>query len=149
MYEQIKSDLVAAMKAQEKFKLEVLRMLKSALMNEEINLGGNGSGLTDEQVLAVIKREVKKRNSSIEEYEKYGKMETVEQLKQEVEILSVYLPPEMSDEELEAKVSEILAELGVTDIKGMGLAMKEIGARLGASADMSKVSKLVKDKLSN
>ena len=149
MYEQIKSDLVAAMKAQEKFKLEVLRMLKSALMNEEINLGGNGSGLTDEQVLAVVKREVKKRNSSIEEYEKYGKMETVEQLKQEVEILSVYLPPEMSDEELETKVSEILAELGVTDIKGMGLAMKEIGARLGASADMSKVSKLVKDKLSN
>jgi len=149
MYEQIKSDLVAAMKAQEKFKLEVLRMLKSALMNEEINLGGNGSGLTDEQVLAVIKREVKKRNSSIEEYEKYGKTETVEQLKQEVEILSVYLPPEMSDEELEAKVDEILTELGVTDIKGMGLAMKEIGARLGASADMSKVSKLVKDKLNN
>jgi hypothetical protein len=149
MYEQIKSDLVAAMKAQEKFKLEVLRMLKSALMNEEISLGGNGSGLTDEQVLAVIKREVKKRNSSIEEYEKYGKTETVEQLKQEVEILSVYLPPEMSDEELEAKVDEIIAELGVTDIKGMGLAMKEIGARLGASADMSKVSKLVKDKLNN
>ena len=149
MYEQIKSDLVAAMKAQEKFKLEVLRMLKSALMNEEINLGGNGSGLTDEQVLAVIKREVKKRNSSIEEYEKYGKTETVEQLKQEVEILSVYLPPEMSDEELAQKVDEIIAELGVTDIKGMGLAMKEIGARLGASADMSKVSKLVKDKLSN
>jgi hypothetical protein len=149
MYEQIKSDLITAMKAQEKFKLEVLRMLKSALMNEEIQLGGNGSGLTDEQVLAVIKREVKKRNSSIEEYEKYGKTETVEQLKQEVEILSVYLPPEMSDEELESKVDEIIAELGVTDIKGMGLAMKEIGARLGASADMSKVSKLVKDKLNN
>ena len=149
MYEQIKSDLITAMKAQEKFKLEVLRMLKSALMNEEIQLGGNGSGLTDEQVLAVIKREVKKRNSSIEEYEKYGKTETVEQLKQEVEVLSVYLPPEMSDEELEKKVDEILAELGVSDIKGMGLAMKEIGARLGASADMSKVSKLVKDKLNN
>ena len=78
MFDQIKRDLVDTMKSGDKFKLGVIRMLKSALQNEEITLGGNGSGLTDDQVLTVIKREVKKRNSSIEEYNKYGKEEMVQ-----------------------------------------------------------------------
>ena len=147
MYETVKKDLVAAMKAGDKFKLNVIKMLKSALMNEEINLGGNGSGLTDDQVLAVIKREVKKRNSSIEEYTKYGKVDTVEELKKEVDILSVYLPEEMSEEELAKHVDEIIAEVGAETIKDMGRVMKELTAKYGSSIDMSKASGIVKSKL--
>ncbi len=147
MYETVKKDLVAAMKAGDKFKLNVIKMLKSALMNEEINLGGNGSGLTDDQVLAVIKREVKKRNSSIEEYTKYGKVDTVEELKKEVEILSVYLPEEMSDEELSKHVDEIIAEVGAETIKDMGKVMKELTSKYGSVIDMSKASSIVKSKL--
>jgi len=147
MYEQVKKDLIKAMKSGDKFKLSVIKMLKSALMNEEINLGGNGSGLTDDQVLAVIKREVKKRNGSIEEYTKYGKMDAVEDLKKEVEVLSIYLPEEMSDEELNKHIDEIIAEVGASSIKDMGRVMKELTAKYASQIDMGKASGFVKAKL--
>lgn len=148
MYEQIKKDLVEAMKSGDKFKLSVIRMLKSALQNEEINLGGNGSGLNDDQVLTVIKREVKKRNGSIEEYTKYNKLDAVEDLKKEVEILSAYLPEEMSEEELNTHIDEIIAEIGAESIKDMGKVMKEVTSRYGSVVDMGKASSIVKSKLS-
>ena len=147
MYDQIKKDLVDAMKSGDKFKLGVIRMLKSALQNEEITLGGNGSGLTDDQVLTVIKREVKKRNGSIEEYTKYNKLDAVEDLKKEVEILSTYLPEEMSEEELTKHIEEVIAEIGAETIKDMGRVMKEITAKYGSVVDMSKASQIVKSKL--
>lgn len=146
MFEKVKSDLIAAMKEQDKFKLDVIRMLKSAIQNEAI---AQKKDLSDDEVIGVIKREVKKRNSSIEEYTKYGKMEMVESLKKEIEILSVYLPEELSDEALTAIIDEVIAELGATDMKAMGGVIKAVGAKVGASADMSKVSKIVKEKLSN
>ena len=147
MYEQVKKDLIEAMKSGDKFKLSVIKMLKSALMNEEINLGGNGSGLTDDQVLTVIKREVKKRNGSIEEYTKYGKMDAVEDLKKEVEVLSTYLPEEMSEEELTKHIEEIIAEIGAESIKDMGRVMKELTAKYASQIDMGKASSIVKAKL--
>ncbi len=147
MYEQVKKDLIEAMKSGDKFKLSVIKMLKSALMNEEINLGSNGSGLTDDQVLAVIKREVKKRNGSIEEYTKYGKLDAVEDLKKEVEILSTYLPEEMSEEELTKHIDEIIAEIGAESIKDMGRVMKELTAKYASQIDMGKASSIVKSKL--
>ena len=147
MYEQVKKDLIEAMKSGDKFKLSVIKMLKSALMNEEINLGSNGTGLTDDQVLAVIKREVKKRNGSIEEYTKYGKLDAVEDLKKEVEILSTYLPEEMSEEELTKHIDEIIAEIGAESIKDMGRVMKELTAKYASQIDMGKASSIVKSKL--
>lgn len=147
MYDQIKKDLIEAMKSGDKFKLGVIKMLKSALMNEEINLGGNGSGLTDDQVLAVIKREVKKRNGSIEEYTKYGKTDAVEDLKKEVEVLSVYLPEEMSEEELTKHIDEIISEINAESIKDMGRVMKELTAKYASQIDMGKASNIVKAKL--
>ena len=97
MFNTIKCDLTNAMKEKDKFKLDCIRMLKSSLQMEEINLKHE---LTDDEVLAVIKREVKKRNSSIEEYKKYRKDDVVASLQKEIDILSVYLPEELSDDEL-------------------------------------------------
>jgi hypothetical protein len=148
MYEQIRQDLTEAMKSGDKFKLGVIRMLKAALMNEEVALHGNGQGLSDEEVITVVKREVKKRNTSIEEYTKFNKMDVVEDLKKEVEIMSVYLPPEMSEEELIKAVDEIIEEVKPESIKDMGRIMKEVTSKYGSSVDMSKVSKIVKEKLS-
>lgn len=145
MFEKVKSDLIAAMKEQDKFKLDVIRMLKSAIQNESI---AQKKDLTDDEVIGVIKREVKKRNSSIEEYTKYGKLETVESLKKEIEILSVYLPEELSDEALEAIIDETIKEVNATSMKEMGTVIKTVASKVGASADMSKVSKIVKEKLS-
>ena len=145
MFEQIKKDLLEAMKAQNKEKLGVIRMLKSALQLEEIEAK---HALSDDEVLAVIKREVKKRNSSIEEFTKYGKMEAVEDLKKEVAILSEYLPAALSLEELQVIIDEVIASIGATDIKQMGAVIKGVGAKCGARADMGQVSKIVKEKLS-
>ena len=148
MYDQIRKDLVEAMKSGDKFKLNVIRMIKAALMNEETSMGrSREQGLSDEEVIAVIKREVKKRNSSIEEYTKYNRMDTVEELKKEVEILSTYLPEEMSEEELTKHIEEVIAEIGAETIKDMGKVMKEITAKYGSVVDMSKASQIVKSKL--
>lgn len=145
VFDKIKSDLTTAMKERDKFKLDVIRMLKTAVQNEQI---AKMHELSDDEILTVIKREVKKRESSKEEYEKYGKLETVESLTKEIEILSVYLPEEMSDEALMTIIDETIAEVGATSMKEMGTVIKTVAAKVGAAADMSKVSKIVKEKLS-
>lgn len=145
MFDQIKKDLISAMKEQDKFKLDVIRMLKSAVQLEAIE---KKKDLSDDEVITVIKREVKKRNSSIEEYKKYGKTEVVESLQKEIDILSTYLPEELSDEAIEKVVDETIAELNASSMKEMGLVIKTVGSKIGNQADMSKVSSLVKEKLS-
>lgn len=145
MFEKIKADLMLAMKEKDKFKLDCLRMLKSAVQNESIAMKKD---LSDDEVLAVIKREVKKRHSSIEEYTKFNKLDTVESLKKEIEVLSIYLPEEMSEDALIQVIEETIAELNATSMKDMGGVIKAVGTKVGAAADMSKVSKIVKEKLS-
>ncbi|MBD9115458.1 GatB/YqeY domain-containing protein [bacterium] len=145
MFDKVKSDLLASMKEQDKFKLGVLRMLKSALQMEQINIGHD---LTDEETLTVIRREVKKRNSSIQEYEKFGKTDTVQDLKQEVEILESYLPAMLSDEEVEKIIDEVIETFENPDIKSMGKIISLVKEKTNGNADMSKVSALVKERLS-
>lgn len=145
MMENVAKDLTSAMKEQDKFTLSVLRMLKSALQLEKIS---KKHDLTDDEVIAVVKRQVKTRKDSISEYEQYNKMEEVENLKKEIEVLSKYLPPELSKEEIEKVLDDIFAEIKPESIKDMGKIMKEATAKLGNAADMSLVSSLVKEKLS-
>lgn len=145
MFDKVKSDLLASMKEQDKFKLGVLRMLKSALQMEQINIGHD---LTDEETLTVIRREVKKRNSSIQEYEKFGKIDTVQDLKHEVEILESYLPAMLSDEEVEKIIDEVIETFENPDIKSMGKIISLVKEKTNGNADMSKVSALVKERLS-
>ena len=141
----ILSDMTTAMKEQNKFDLSVLRMLKSAIQLEKINLKHD---LSDEEVMVVIKRQVKQRKDSISEYEKYGKNEEVDNLNKEISCLQKYLPAELSEEEINVKLDEIFDELKPESMKDMGRVMKEATSRLGAGADGSLVSKLVKDRLS-
>ena len=145
MFDKVKSDLLASMKEQDKFKLGVLRMLKSALQMEQINIGHD---LTDEETLTVIRREVKKRNSSIQEYKKFGKTDTVQDLKHEVEILESYLPAMLSDEEVEKIIDEVIETFENPDIKSMGKIISLVKEKTNGNADMSKVSALVKERLS-
>lgn len=145
MFDKVKSDLLASMKEQDKFKLGVLRMLKSALQMEQINIGHD---LTDEETLTVIRREVKKRNSSIQEYEKFGKIDTVQDLKHEVEILESYLPTMLNDEEVEKIIDEVIETFENPDIKSMGKIISLVKEKTNGNADMSKVSALVKERLS-
>lgn len=143
MFEKINEDLKTSMKEQDKFSLGVLRMLKSALQLESIN---KKSDLNDDEVIAVIKKQVKMRMDSISEFEKFNKTEEIDTLQKEIELLKKYLPEEMSEEELDQKIEEIFTKLNPTSMKDMGTIMKELQS-IASRADMSIVSKKVKDKI--
>ncbi len=144
MNNKIAEDLKLAMKSGDKFKLSVLRMLKSALQLESIS---KKHELSDDEVLSVIKKQVKTRKDSIEEFKKYGKDEEVAKLEQEIEILNAYLPEEMTEEEIIKVIDEVFNDLKPTSMKEMGMVMKELNTKI-TNADMSLVSKLVKERLS-
>lgn len=145
MYEKINEDLKNAMKEKDTFKLSVLRMLKSALQLEQI---AKKHELDDNEIAAVLKKQVKVRKDSLEEYKKYDKTELVESLEKEITILDAYLPEEMSESEISEIVKSAVEEIKPTSMKDMGLVMKKVNELLvGKNADMSLVSKLVKEQI--
>ncbi|MEG0794429.1 MAG: GatB/YqeY domain-containing protein [Bacilli bacterium] len=139
----INNDLKDSMKNADRFSLSVLRMLKSALQLEQIS---KKHELADDEVLSVIKKQVKVRKDSVEEYKNYSKMDEVKSLENEIELLSKYLPAEMSEEEINKIINETFEELNPTSIKDMGNIMKSLTAKI-TNADMSLVSKIVREKL--
>ena len=146
MFEKVNNDLVAAMKSGDKFTLSVLRMLKSAIIYEQTN--GEKHELTDDDIMSVIKKQVKTRKTSMEEYLSYDRKDLADNLQKEIDILSKYLPEELSDEELTKIIDGIITELKPDGMKGMGMVIKAVSAKCGAAADMKKVSSIVKEKLS-
>lgn len=144
--EKINNDLKEAMKSGDKFKLSVLRMLKSALQLEAIK---EKKELSDEEVMGVIKRNVKQRKDSIAEFEKYNKQEEIVNLEKEIEILKAYLPEELSEEQIDEEISKVFEEVKPASMKDMGKMMKMLTEKIGTVADMSLVSKKVKDRLMN
>ena len=147
MLEEINNDLKTAMKEHDSFKLSVIRMLKSALQLEQI---AKKHELDDSEVTSVIKKQVKLRKDSIPEYDKYGNVDSVQDPEKEIEILSSYLPEEMSKEEIEKFVDEVIAEINPESIKEMGKVMKRLNEVLAnKNADMSLASSLVKEKLNH
>ena len=147
MIENINNDLKTAMKEKDSFKLSVLRMLKSALQLEQI---AKKHELSDQEVSTVIKKQVKIRKDSLAEYQKYGSLDFVESLEQEIAILDSYLPAEMEEAEIIATIDSVFAETLPNGIKDMGKVMKILNEKLASqNADMSLVSKIVKEKLNN
>ena len=147
MNNKINEDLKSAMKEKDTFKLSVLRMLKSALQMEQI---AKKHELSDTEVASVIKKQVKVRKDSVEEYKEYGKDDSVKDLEQEITILEAYLPEEMSQAEIEEVINSVFETVKPTSMKDMGSVMKNVNELLAdKNADMSLVSKLVKEKLSN
>ncbi len=144
LYETITKDMTSAMKAGDKFSLSVYRMLKSALQMEQINLKHE---LSDEEVISVIKKQVKIRKDSITEFTKYGRDEQASQLEKEIQVLSSYLPEQLSEEEVKEQIRLAMEEVKPTSMKDMGKVMSVLQKKIGSVADMSMVSALVKEKL--
>ena len=145
----LKQDLTAAMKAGNDMVKSTLRMALAAIMNAEV-AGDVAVELPDDQVLKVLQAESKKRLESAEIYSSNGRVEAAAQERAEAEILAVYLPAAISDEELAAVVAEEVAAAaaaGNEGAKAMGLVVKAVRARVGSSADGSKIATLVKDAL--
>lgn len=147
MFEKVNNDLVAAMKSGDKFTLSVLRMLKSAIIYEQTN--GEKHELTDDDIMSVIKKQVKTRKTSMEEYLSYGRKDLADNLQKEIDILSKYLPEELSDEELTKIIDEIITELKPDGMKGMGMVIKAVSAKCGAAADMKKLVQSLKKSYHN
>lgn len=140
------TDLTAAMKAKDADKVSVLRMVKAALMNRQIDKGGE---LTDDEITKTLQTLVKQRRDSAEQYENAGRAELAAKENAEIAFIEAYLPQAASDDEIAAAVEAAVAETGATSMKDMGAVMKAAMANLaGKSADGKKVSEAVKYKLS-
>lgn len=141
--EKILADLKEAMKAGEGEKRDTLRLLSSAIKNEEISKIKREGGLEDSEAIEVIARMIKQRKDSIEQYEKGGRADLAEKEKKEIAILSAYLPEQLSEEEVKKTILEILNSLDESKKGNFGLAMQEAMKQLKGRAD----GKLVKEML--
>jgi len=143
--QQIISDLTASMKAQDAARTSTLRMVKAALMNREIEKGGE---LDDDEMSKLLRSLVKQRRDSVEQYEKGGRAELAEKERTEIEVIETYLPQAASRDEIEAAVAAAIAEAGAGSMKDMGRVMKAVQVALaGKNADGRTVSEVVKAKL--
>ena len=146
--ERVQSDLTSAMKARETTRVSVLRLIKTAIQNKEIDLG---EGLSTEQEIQLLQTMVKQRNESIATFEKAGRQDLADKEKEELVILQSYLPEEVSLDEVDEVVANVVKELGASSPKDMGNVMKETMARLkktGKAVDGKVVNQMVRSKLS-
>ncbi len=145
--QQIDSDLKDAMRAKDATRLGVLRMLKSALKYAAIEKSGAEGELDEAEATAVIRKQVKQRQDSIESFEKGGRAELAEKEKGELAILNTYLPAAMSAEDISRLVRETIAEVGATSRAQMGAVMKALGPKVAARADGKTLSQEVQRQL--
>jgi len=138
--ERIRAELTESMKARNAEKTSTLRMLQSAFKYEQIEAGHE---LSDDESLVVIRKAVKQRQDSIEQYTKGNRPELAAKEQSEMDLLKTYLPPELSDAELESGVREIVASTGAQSKKDMGKVMKEATARYKGRADWKKIQEIV------
>ena len=143
--DQLNDDVKSAMKGGEKLRTETLRSLKSAIKYAEIEAGRE---LDDQGVLEVIAKQAKQRRDSMVEFEKGQRADLIEKEAAELVILEQYLPAQLSEAEIEAKAKTIIAELGVTDAKGIGQVMKHMVAELKGQADGKLINQVVRKLLS-
>lgn len=146
MREKILEDLKAAMKTQDKEKLSVVRMVKGAIQMEELN---KKHELSDDEVIAIISKQIKSRKEAILEFEKANRTDLVEQNQKEIEILNTYMPEQLSEEEINKVIDEAFAKINPTSERDMGKIIGFISPILKGKADMSIVSKIVKERLTN
>ena len=146
LVEKINEDMKLAMKSQDKERLSVIRMLKSAMQLAAIE---KKHDLSDEEVVDVLSKQIKMRKDSVTEFSKANRIDLVNQYNKEIEILMTYMPEQLSLEECLKIINEVINEVNPTSQKQMGLIMKEVTPKVKGKFDMGEVSKIIKDKLSN
>ena len=147
--EQIAEDIKSAMKAKDKIRLETVRSIKKVIIEKEVELRGKGKdALTPEDEIQLLVQQAKQRKDSIEQFLKAGREDLAEREQAELKVIETYLPEQMSDEEVEKIIVEVIAKVGATTAKDfgkvMGLAMKQLKGK----ADGKKIQEIVKSKLS-
>ena len=143
--EKLLEDLKTAMKDKNIIRKNVVQMVRAAILQVEKD---KQIEVTDEQITEIIAKEAKKRRDSIADYEKSGRQDLLDQIKEEITILEEYLPKQLSVEEIEVAVKEIITQTGANSMKDMGLVMKTAKEKLGASADGKTINEVAKKLLS-
>ena len=144
----INNALKDAMKARDERRVSTLRLINSSLKNADIEARGQNKGpLGDDELLALLAKMIKQRQESIELYEKGGRAELAQQERDEIAIIAAYLPKQMSDAEVQAAVTQAIAESGATSMKDMGKVIAALRGRYAGRMDFGKVSPLVKELL--
>ena len=140
---QIQADLKQAQLSRDEVKVSTLRLLVSEIHNAEIKQGV----LTDQDLISVIQREVKKRREAAEGFRKGGREDSAQKEESEAKILQGYLPSQMTDEELTAVVEQAITEVGANSVSDMGKVMGAIMGKVAGQADGTRVSTIVKERL--
>lgn len=143
----IQNDMKAALLSGDRFVGDTLRNLKAAILDEEVKQNKRDEGIDDAEIEKIIAREVKKRNESIAIYEQNGRPELAETERKEAEVLSRYLPQQISEDELRGVVEAKIAELGVSGSQAMGQVIGAVKQQVGNTADGALIASIVKEKL--
>jgi len=143
--EQLTNDMKTAMREKNQLRLDSIRFLQAAIKNREIEV--RPDAITDEEVLSVVKKMVKQRKESIEQYKTANRQDLVDKEAAELVIIEAYLPAQMSKEDVEKIVLATIAELNATSIKDMGTVMKAVTAKTAGTADNKQVSEIIRAKL--
>jgi uncharacterized protein YqeY len=147
LFEQVQTDLVAAMKAKDKLRLSALRMFKTALLNKKVEKGADAE-VSDEEAMAVVKSLVKQRREAAEEYRKGDREDAAQQEDDEAAVLEAYLPAAVSEDAIKAAIDEVVTQTGAATPKDMGKVMGPVMAKFqGQNVDGKLVNQLVKQRL--
>ena len=146
MYENLKNEIVAAMKEKNMMKVQTLRGVKGNIDLEHIN---KKIEIDDNLVLDILTREIKTRKESIVEFEKGGRSDLVSKTNEEIKLLETYLPEQLSDSELEKIMDDVFKKVAPTSARDMGLIMKELTPLVKGKADMKEVSLKIKERLAS
>ena len=142
--EKLLEDMKVSMREKNTLRKNVIQMVRAAVLQVEKD---KQIELDDNQILEIIAKESKKRKDSLADYEKSGREDLIEQVKQEIEIIAQYLPKQLSKEEIVSIVKEVILETGATSIKDMGKVMKSAKEKIGAAADGKTINEVVKELL--
>ena len=147
LYEKLSSDMKEAMRTKDKDTLSTIRLLKSAIDLARINGKTRHDECSDDLVIEVASKQVKTHKESVEEFRKANRNDLADNLEREIQIISAYLPEQLSKEELEIELDKIFDEIKPSGKKDMGKIMKEANERLKGRADFKLVSEIVNEKL--
>ena len=149
LYETISKDMINAMKSKDKDSLNTLRLLKSAIDLYLVNNKLDRNNASDEVVIDVVSKQIKTLKESIEEFKKGNREDLINNANREIELLSKYLPEQLTTEEVNNIVDEVFNKVNPKSVKDMGSIMKELTPLVKGKADMKEVNNIVRNKLSN
>lgn len=139
--EKLLEDLKKSMKEKNINRKNAVQMVRASILQIEKD---KQIEVTDEQILEIITKEVKKRKDALADFQKANREDLINQVNEEISVLEEYLPKQLTDEELESKIKEIINKVGATTIKDLGIVMKEAKSEIGATADGKRINEIVR-----